>query len=118
MRGGLGFGLFEQHRHGAYRKGGGRERGDVETQPLECFLFGLCRGDVQRIGEKTHRNQQGLGNDPFGIQRSLELLINDALVRGVHVHHDQTLRILREDVNAGKLGQGKTEWRGIVSGEW
>ena len=31
-------------------------------------------------------------------------------MRGMHVHHDQALLVLREDVDAGELAEGEAEW--------
>ncbi len=42
------------------------------------------------------------------------MFIGDALVRCMHVDHDQTLRVLREDVNSMQLSDRKSERRNIV----
>ena len=103
--------MLEQRRHGAHRQRGGRERRDVETERFQRGLFRFRCGDIQRVGIKAHRNQQRLRGDLFGVQCGLEFLVHDALVRGVHVHHHQPVRILREDVDAGELREGETERR-------
>jgi hypothetical protein len=45
------------------------------------------------------------------VERGLQLFVEDALVRGVHVDENQAERVLRQDVDAVQLGQRVAEWR-------
>jgi hypothetical protein len=72
-------------------------------------LFG--GGDVDRFGAEHRWNQQRLGGHLLLVERPLELLVEDAFVRGMHVHDDQALAVLRQDIDAVQLREGVAEWR-------
>ena len=59
------------------------------------------------------RHQQALARDGARIQAELQLLHDDALVRGVHVDQHQAGLVLREDVDAVQLREGIAERRGF-----
>ncbi len=48
------------------------------------------------------------------LQRGLELLVHDALVRRVHVHDHQAGGVLREHIDPRQLRQGEAERRGFA----
>ena len=85
-----------------------RERGRLAFGDVRLALR-HCDGD---------RHEQRLDADAFAIVRGLELFVADALVRGVHVDHDQAFRALGQDVDAVQLGDGVAERRqgGVVVG--
>ena len=62
------------------------------------------------------RNQQRLHRNAVGVERGLELFVDDALVRGMHVDDDQAVPVLRQDVDAGQLGQREAQRRYVVAG--
>ena len=45
----------------------------------------------------------------FCIQRGLELFVHDAFMGGMHVHNNQAMRVLREDIDAGELGESEAQ---------
>ena len=64
---------------------------------------------VESLGPESNWNQQRLHRDRARIERSFEPLVHDALVRGVHVHDYQAVRVLREHVDAAELGERKSQ---------
>ncbi len=70
-------------------------------------MLHLGRGQLQRGGGKGGRNQQRLAGQGGGggVPLALQAFIDDALVRGVHVHQHQPVAVLREDVHPVQLGQ-------------
>ena len=74
----------------------------------------LRGGDFSRCGSKGDRNQQRLtgqsGLGALALELVLQPLIDDALVRGVHVDNDQSLRVFCQDVDALQLRQGAAQW--------
>ena len=56
-----------------------------------------------------HRDQQRLRRHLLPVEGGLQFFIHDAFMRGVHVHHDQALLVLREDVDAGELAECEAE---------
>ena len=63
------------------------------------------------LGGERHRHQQRLHRDLAPVERVLQLLVHDALVRGVHVHDHQSVPVLGEHVDAGELRQRESERR-------
>ena len=61
-----------------------------------------------------HRHQQGLQAQAFAIEGRFQFLVVDALVRGVHVHHYQTIGVLGQDVDAMQLRDGIAERRDLA----
>ena len=45
------------------------------------------------------------------VERVLEAFVDDALVRGVHVHEDEARDVLREDVDAMELREREAQHR-------
>ena len=75
------------------------------SKPKCCqrVLFFFHGGDVERFGGEGDGDQQRLGWHLLGVEGGLQSLIHDAFVGGVHVHHDEALLVLGEDVDAGEL---------------
>ncbi len=72
--------------------------------------MGLGRGHFLGRGGEGGGNQQRLAGDLFcRIDGILELLVDDALVRRMHVHHDHALGILGQYVHAVDLGDGAAQ---------
>ncbi len=44
----------------------------------------------------------------FGIL--LHALVDYALMRGMHIDHDQAIAVFRQNVNSLQLGERKTQW--------
>ena len=51
------------------------------------------------------REQQALRGPLLTEQSGLGLLVQDALVRGMHIHHHQSLLVLRKDINPCQLSE-------------
>ena len=68
-------------------------------------------GDVERVGGEDGGDQQRLGGDLAVVERGLQLFVEDAFVRRVHVDDDQAVRVLGQDVDAVQLGQRVAERR-------
>jgi hypothetical protein len=77
------------------------------------LIFGRCHLGV--AGGQYQRHQQGLRRRRAGIEAALQFFVEDALVRGVHVHQHQAGRVLRQDINAVDLGHGVAEQGGGTS---
>jgi hypothetical protein len=73
-------------------------------------------GDVDRFGVEHRWNQECLGCQLPFVERPLELLVEDAFVRRMHVDDDQPLGVLRQDVDAVQLGKGVAERRYLAVG--
>ena len=103
-------GVHQAHRYGPHRQRVGRNDGKFEAEPGE--RAGIFRGGRDLQSARGHRggNQKLLGGDAVVVKRALEFFINDTLVRGMHVNHHQTVLILRQDVDARKLSERKTQW--------
>ena len=82
----------------------------VEGLPAFRGAGGVQRTDLQRGG-----NQQLLSGHAAALQRGLELLVHDALVRGVHVHDHQAGGVLREHIDPSQLREGEAERRGLFA---
>lgn len=106
-------GVREQHRHRAHGKllrAGGRDLEAHAREDLGAFLGG---GHVLRADREHRRDQQSL-NRGATVEHGLELLVQDALVRRVHVDEHEPLGVLREDVDAVELAERVAERGGIV----
>jgi len=68
-------------------------------------------------GIRLHRlrNQQRLHGDRTVGERVLELLVKNALVRGVHIDDHEPVRVLRKHVDAVNLAEREAE-RLVVGG--
>ena len=66
------------------------------------------RRDFERLGGERRRHEQRLHRHA-AVERALQLLVHDALVRGVHVDEDQAGAVLREDVDAVQLREREAE---------
>jgi hypothetical protein len=86
-----------------------RERGHLEAERRERRAVLFERRDVRRVGMEGHRDQELLCAGRGGVERRLQLLVQDSLVRRVHVDEHQPGAVLREDIHAVQLGDGKSE---------
>ena len=85
---------------------------EAQTGKPVGMLFGaisLALADRQRL-----RHQQRLATQAFLIHRQLQTLVSNPLVGRVHVNHHQTLRILRQDIDAMQLRYCIAERRYIL----
>ena len=86
---------------------GDRERQIIvhHQDPPPAFRRALFfdHADLDGIGLHRYRNQERLDRDRAVGERVLELLVEDALVRRVHVDDHEAARILREHVDAVDL---------------
>src|SRR5437667_457316 len=98
----------EQRRHPAQGEACGSQRVEVETRPLPDAA--ALENDLQlvRLELDDHGLQQML-RSRGGALLSLEFLVQDALVRGVHVHEHEAVTILRKNVDAVQLRQCRSE---------
>ena len=101
----------EHDRDLADRKRGGSDAIDDETCRREFFavLHREFRIRLRAIDDRWH--QQGLARAVTQIDRGLQALVENALVRRVHVDKRDAVRRLRHDVDAMQLGHRVTEWR-------
>ena len=76
---------------------------------LQQFTVLAGGGDLDCRGGEHLRNEQPLLRNLPLIELALQLLVHDALVRGVHVDNDQSALVLGQDVDAGELGDCKAE---------
>ena len=103
---------FDASRAGTARTASvGRRKHWVMSKPScsSTALDSLREGDLARIGAKRDRYQQRLYQDRTGVEAVLDLLVQDALVRRMHVDEHQPALVLREDVDAVELGERKAE---------
>jgi hypothetical protein len=99
-----------QAAHGDFARAGG---GDLEAERGQGFGLVFHGGQLGRAGGKHQRHQQGLRRRRTGVEGGLELFVEDALMRGVHVDQHQPGGVLRQDVDAMQLRDGVAEQRGL-----
>ena len=105
---------FGEHRgHGAHRE---RVRGDLvdiesEGQQLIAFEFGGI--DLGVVSAKVGGDQKRLRGDGLCVEPVFQPLIDDALMRGMHVDHHQTGGVLREHIDAMQLRDGIAQRRQV-----
>ena len=118
----LGVGARQQGRHAGDGEGVGATHFQVDAQIAQGVGVVGDGGHVQFGGLEDGGDQQRLPGDPMVTVGLFQALQHDALMRGVHVHDDQTIRRLRQDVDAVQLGQGKAhagrvrQWRRVRRG--
>jgi hypothetical protein len=56
-----------------------------------------------------HRDQQRLHGDGMLVDAAFQLFVYHPLMRRVHVHHQQTLLVLRQDIDAVQLAERETQ---------
>ena len=122
--------LCQEGGHGPHRQGFGRERDHLQPQGGQGGAVRLGSGHLLRGGGKGGGNQQGLaGNGLVVAHLGFQALVNNALVRGVHIDDDHALGVFRQDVNAVDLRHGAAQrpvlgrgrcWRcaGFGRGSW
>ena len=105
--------LRQRGGHGAHGQGAWREGRNLQAQHFQRFGLGFCGGDFFGRGGEGGRDQQRLAGDArSAVHLGLEAFIDDAFVRGVHVHHDQSLGVLGQDIDAVDLCDGAAQWPG------
>ena len=112
-RGGIGVG--ERRRHAAHRerRRDRAPRSEAEVASVSRVLLG--GRDFERLGRERRRHQQRLHRHAR-VERRLQPLVHDALVRRVHVDDHQAVAVLREDVDAVQLREREAERMRIVVG--
>ena len=98
--------IGEHGGHRAHGQRGWRQRCHVKAQFLQCGQVLLGGGHVQSVCVEGHRDQQSLCLHGARIQCRFQLLIEDAFMRGVHVHQHQSLPVLRQHIDAMQLRDG------------
>ncbi|MPN41365.1 hypothetical protein SDC9_188910 [bioreactor metagenome] len=90
--------------HGAHGQGLGGERHNLQAQRGQHLGAFFRRRYFLRRGGESGGDQQGLTGDArAALYLGLEAFVDDALVRGVHVHDDHALRVLGQDVDPVNL---------------
>ena len=97
--------LRQRGRHRAHRQGLGRKSCDLQAQRLQRVGSAVGDGNFLRCGGESRRNQQRLAGDGGVDELGFQTLINNALVRRMHVDDHQTGGVLGEDVDALQLRQ-------------
>jgi hypothetical protein len=100
-----------QRAHGKLARSGGGD-GEAERGERCRLIFDRCH--LGFAGGEHQRYQQRLRRGRTGIEAVLQAFVEDALVRGVHVHQHQAGGILRQDINAVDLGHGVAEQGGCA----
>ena len=98
----------ERRRNAAHRERRGAERGDREAQAVERLGVLVGRGHFERRRRERRRHQQRLHRHAL-VQRRLQPLVDDALVRRVHVDEHEARAVLREHVDAVQLREREAE---------
>ena len=88
---------------------------------FQRLCAGLGGGHLGRRGGKGGGDQQGLAGDARALSLSavelvFQALVDDAFVRGVHVHHHQALLVFGEDIDTVQLRHSSAERPGVVGG--
>ena len=91
----------------AHRERAGPTAGDLEAEGRERVGVLLHGRDFQPLAVNV-RDQQRLGG-MRRVEGGLERLVEDALVRRVHVDHHQAGAVLRQDVDAVQLRERVTQ---------
>ena len=99
-------GSRQRRRNHPHRQRPAVECGDFQPELLQACCILLSRGNLLRSGRKHGWYQQGLGLQRCGLHLPLELFVDDALVRGMHVHDHHALRVFGHDVHAVDLRHG------------
>ncbi len=95
--------------HGAHRQGARGQGRHVQAQRGQCLGTALRGGCFLGRGREGGGDQQRLAGQRALGELALEPFVDDALVRRVHVHDDQALRVLGQDVDALQLGDGAAQ---------
>ena len=85
----------------------------LEPNGGQSILFVFNHSNFQGLGTKSGRYEQRLSGRCTGRHARFESLIQNALVCSVHIDDHQALGILREDINAMQLSDGKAQRRQI-----
>ncbi len=101
--------------HGTHSQGLGRQGRNFQAELFQRLGAGLGGGHFGWGGGKGGRDQQGLAGDAGAfaigsVELVFQALVHDALVRGVHVHHHQTLFVFSQDVDTVQLRYSAAQW--------
>jgi hypothetical protein len=104
--------LGQRGGHGAHGQGFGREGRDLQAQRGRVSALASAVATSVGVAAKVAGISSGwlaerLGPRPAAV--GLEPLVDDALVRGVHVHHHQALGVFGQDVDAVQLRHGAAQ---------
>ena len=99
-------GCRQHRRNHPHRQRLAVECGDFQPELLQACRILFSRGNLLRSGRKHGGYQQGLGLQRCGLHLLLELFVDDALVRSMHVHDHHAVRIFGHDVHAVDLRHG------------
>ena len=106
----------EQRGRGAHRELVRARDAELQAEALERLAILLGGGDVERFGATAPRAPAGSGAATAPASRLvLQLLHDDALVRGVHVDQHQAGLVLRQDVDAVQLRRARSPSGGDFS---
>ena len=95
-------------RYRAHGEGFGRKSRYIQAQRVQRLGVGLRGIDLQGRCRKRGGQEQRLAGDGghrAALQLGFEPLVDDALMRRVHVDHDQALLVFSQDVDALQLRQ-------------
>src|SRR5215475_223620 len=109
LREGRDIGAREHRRHSAHDDGRRRKGRDLEAERGDRSGVLLERRDVHCLRPDRDRNKELLPVAPLRVERGLEVLVEDPLVRGVHVDEHESPAVLREDIDAVQLREGEAE---------
>ncbi|KAG0766787.1 hypothetical protein G6F22_017769 [Rhizopus arrhizus] len=96
-------GMRQQRRNAAHMQRTGAGTGHFEAERGQRFGFAFSGVGLALAHGKGDRHQQRLRLQADAIMRVLQALVADALVRRMHVDHDQAFGILGQDVDAVQL---------------
>ena len=102
--------MRQQGWRGAHHQTSGPGAIELDTEGAQGVGMVFRSADLRVTGGKGRRDQQGL--DGHGLRRllcRLQTFIDDALVRGMHVHDDQAMPVLRQDVDAQQLSEREAQ---------
>ncbi len=118
-RGGIGGG--ERRGHAAHGEGRGSQCGHREAECRERVRVLFRGGDLEGLRRERGGYEQRL-HRKVRVLCGLQPLVDDALVRRVHVHEHEAAAVLCEDVDAVELREGEAERMRIVGvprgGRW
>ena len=98
----------QQGGYGAHGELFRADRSEREAQLCQGVGVFFGGGALAGVGAEYDGNEQAL-HRRSRIGAELEFFVEDALVGGVHVDEDQSLRVLGEDVDTVQLGDGVAE---------
>ena len=76
----------------------------------------LGSGNIEFFSVKDDLDQQRLHGNAIAIELVFQVLIDDTLVRSVHIDDDEAVLVLCKNENAGQLRQREAERRCLAVG--